>query len=70
VAIKDGGGEVEECISPSAGDKGGWSTRGGIRACGREESVSGGEVLIAPAAMVSGREFGEFAEPYFMEVST
>ena len=56
--------------SPSAGDKGGWSARGGIRACGREESVSGGEVFIAPATVVSGREFGEFAEPDLMEVGT
>jgi len=70
VSIEDGGGEIEEGISPSAGDKGGWGAGGGIRACGREESVSGGEVFIAPAAMVSGGEFGEFAEPYFMEVST
>jgi hypothetical protein len=70
MTIEDGGGEIEEGVCASAGDKGGWSAGGGIRACGREESVSGGEVLIAPAAMVSSREFGEFAEPYFMEVST
>jgi hypothetical protein len=70
VTIEDGGGQVEEGVSASAGDKGGWSAGWGIRACGREESVSGGEVLIAPAPVVSGREFGEFAEPDFMEMGT
>jgi hypothetical protein len=62
--IKDGGGEVEEGISASARDEGGGSARGGIGACGGEQAIGGGKVLITPAAMVSSREFGEFAEPY------
>ena len=68
--VKDGGGKIEERVGPSARDKGGRGARGGIRACGGEKSVGGGEVLIAPAAMVSSRKFGEFAEPHFMEVGT
>jgi len=68
--IEDGGGQAEEGVSSSAGDKGGGGAGGGIRACSGEEAVGRGKVLIAPAAMVSGREFGEFAEPYFMEVRT
>ena len=68
--IKDGGGKVEEGVRASARDEGGGSARGGIRACGGKEAVGGGKVLIAPAAMVSSRKFGEFAEPHFMEVGT
>ena len=43
---------------------------GGVRACGGEEAVSRGEVFVSPAAVVSGREFGEFAEPDFMEMGS
>jgi hypothetical protein len=68
VTIEDGGGQVEEGVSASAGDKGGGSAGGGVRACSGEEAVGRGKVLVAPAAVVSSRKFGEFAEPHFMEV--
>jgi hypothetical protein len=68
MTIEDGGGEIEEGVSSSAGNKGGGSAGGGVRACGGEEAVGRGEVLVAPASVVSSRKFGEFAEPHYMEV--
>ena len=68
MTIEDGGGEIEEGVSSSTGNEGRGSAGGGVGACGGEEAVGRGEVLIAPASVVSSRKFGEFAEPHFMEV--